>query len=205
MTDCSWLEKFDALQLYRLGAKAWQFQQEQAGMEKDVHLWEEGNLELIPLGDGWHQLYGRLLEIVMPKIASLVVGPSGNRYLKRPVKDWKVMLQGWRTHISNPVSWGFFVEYTNRIEDLLWYDYPGYKFFNLRYRDRLEFLSDDQLELLLNGLNEFTESHEKGRSPVLKHAEAQVLGPVIAKIGDLAIGSMYGRWRLSEFTIVEGN
>jgi hypothetical protein len=116
-----------------------------------------------------------------------------------------LILEGWRTHISNPVSWGFFVEFIKPIEELLWYDYPGYKFFNSRYRDRLDFLSEEQLRLLLSGLNEFTESHEKGRSPILKRAEAEVLRPVIEKIGDLAIGSMYGAWRLNTFTIAEGN
>jgi hypothetical protein len=69
MSHCSWLEKFDALQLYRLGVKGWQFDLVRSGIGKDLHLWEEGNLDLIPLGDGWHELYGRLLEIVLPKVS----------------------------------------------------------------------------------------------------------------------------------------
>jgi hypothetical protein len=203
MSECSWLEKFDALRVYRLATNGWRFDLRRKAAEDQLRLWEEGSLDKVPLGDGWHELHGRLLELVLPKVCSLVIGPSGGRWFKKLDTNWKSTLQGWRSFVSNPITWGNFVEFLAPIEELLWYDYPGYNFFNSKYKDRLDFLNEEQLGSLLSGLNELAESQQQGRLPILKHVEAEILRVAIEKIGDLKIGSVYGFWRLGSFSIPE--
>jgi hypothetical protein len=196
LRDCNWLEKFDAYAVYCLAAQGLRFELKHHRMEARLATWEEGKEDRLWLGEG-HSFCEELLEIVLPKIASLLLGPDGKRYVSRPHPDWKAILRECRDYVTHPTGWGLFVKYVDGIQKLLWYDWGGgYDHFNSRFQQRLESFTEEDLTSLMKILKEVSESRENHRPANLNRADAQLLARSTQELGDLSFGSMYGTWRI---------
>lgn len=194
-----WLERFNAYEVYSLAAQGWQFELKQGGVHMSISEWENGTYDRLWLGEHKYDLHGELLDLVLPRVTSLVLGAHGRRYVKRPIQNWREVLHAWTGYVSHPVKWGRFVEYDSSINTLLWYKYPGCEIFNIRYSSQLETYSDEDLQLLLDAFGELIESRENGRLASLKHAESLALVRAMDSLADMSIGGTSGSWKLRSF------
>ena len=195
-----WLQKYSALDLYNLARKGWHVRSRLSARDEDpVQAWEDGRTQRISLGIFRDDIYWRLLDLVLPRVTHLQMGPQGTFYVAKPVANWKTILQGCHDYISAPVSWGPFVEYVDGIQDLLAYEYPGAVQFNLRYRDRLGAFKVEELSSLLRALHTIADARGHGKQPQLTKRQALLVARAIEHCGDLEIGELSGHWPLSSF------
>jgi len=197
-TRWNWLERYDALTVYRLAANSWRVELGTRNGGDDLSAWEEGKIpQLRRIHSSY--LYGGLLSLVLPRITSNLVGRQG-LYVSRPTENWRAILREWRDYVSHPVHWERFAEYLDPIADLLWYrNYPSY--FNARFRDRLASIDDEQVEVLRDGLYELFEARDFKRPAVLKKIEVEVLRRATDQLGDLSVGSNFGSCQLKSFAV----
>jgi hypothetical protein len=192
-----WMEEYDALTVYRLGMAGLRYELKKDKMEESIQAWEAGNADRLWLGVQRWDLYDMLLEIVLPRVTSLLIGKNGGRYAGPLSKDWKAVLRGCRDYIRQIQEWGQFAEYIHPIENLLWYRYRP---FNARLRNRLHGFSGSELKLLDEVLEETTDALQHGRPPRLTRAESQILDRAIQEFGDLSIGSLGWSRKLESLT-----
>ncbi len=194
--DCTWLEKFSAYSVYSLAAQGLRSELRSHRIEATLAAWEGGAVEPLWLGRNYG-LCRELLEIVLPRVTSLLLAPGGKRYVSKLHPDWKAILRECRDYVTCPTTWGLFVQYVGGIRDLLWYDWGGgYDHFNSRFERRLDSFSEEERTSLMVVLRELSNSRESQRPANLNRAEAELLERAIKQLGDLSFGSMYGSWQI---------
>jgi hypothetical protein len=202
LEGCPRLEKYDALTIYRLAAQGWHFLlREKWYKEDEITAWEEGVGEPLRLGVFRDDLYWRLLDLILPKIATLQMGPQGRFYVKPPVDGWRETLKGWRLNIGALAKWGLFAEYTRGIDDLLSYEYPSSTQLNSRYKDRLTGFREDELVSLKGAFDRLTYAAEREQPGDFTPSEVLLLRRAQEVAGNVKIGSIGGSWRLDSFKI----
>ncbi len=118
LRDARWLENFSAYDVYSLAKIEWIYSFKGTKWESEVERWEGGEIDFIWLGDRY-DLSSDLLELVLPRISRLLLGPNGTKYASRPTTGWPEALEGWREFVTKPVRWPYFVEFSKGIGELL--------------------------------------------------------------------------------------
>jgi hypothetical protein len=142
--------------------------------------------------------------MILPRISKLILAPDGIRYVSRPVEGWVQLLEGWREFVSNPIEWGLFAGYAEKIEHLLFYSYPGYESFNSKFKERLDSMGEDRLKILVDTLYEAIRARDEHRLIKLGQTEADVLTEAVHLAGDLNVGSSSKSWPLRTFIFPTG-
>lgn len=198
LREARWLETHSAYDLYRLARHGWTYELKGTPWQSKVEQWERGELEVIWLGK--HDDVSKdLLEMILPRISGLILGPNGHRYVSRPTTDWERVLQAWSKFVTHPIEWGTFAEYTKEIDHLLFYGYPGYESFNSKFRDRIEEMGSENLKTLATVLYQVTGDRDERRTSKLSQADVEVLTKAIKLAGELRVGSYRGSWPLRDF------
>jgi hypothetical protein len=198
LREATWLEDFNAYQLYRLASLEWSYSFKGGPWEGTIEKWEKRELQRIWL-DRRSDLSEDLLEMVLPRVAKLILARGGVRYVSRPIEGWAQVLKEWREFVSSPVEWGLFAEYDDKIENLVFYGYPGYKSFNSKFRAELEPLGEKRLRVLANVLYEAIRAREDRRVLKLGQTEADALGAATDSLGYEQVGSTDRSWPLRSF------
>jgi hypothetical protein len=201
--QAKWLENFNAYHLYQLARLEWLFNFKETDWQGTVEKWEKGSLDRIWLGRR-SDLSHELLEMILPRISKLILAPGGIRYVSRPVEGWVQLLEGWREFVSNPIEWGLFAGYAEKIEHLLFYSYPGYESFNSKFKERLDSMGEDRLKILVDTLYEAIRARDEHRLIKLGQTEADVLTEAVHLAGDLNVGSSSKSWPLRTFIFPTG-
>ncbi len=203
LRSCHWLQQYEAMTLYRLGKLGWDFQLRYRGYsEAEISEWETGGKSL-SLGVFSDELHWRILDLIMPKVARLEMGPEARFYLASPVAGFRESLEGWRTYISSPVSWGIFASFVGEISDLLTYEYPGAGYFNSKYRERLSSFKKGELPRLLGACHKLARARGSSERAVLSDEEIEIVEKAQRLYGGLEIGALRGSWRLDSFRLSE--
>lgn len=203
LRDARWLESFNAYDVYSLAKIEWIYSFKGTKWESAVERWEAGEQDFIWLGDRY-DLSSELLELILPRISTLLLGPNGTKYASRPTTGWREVLGEWREFVTKPARWPYFVEFSKAISELFFYQYPGCNFFNSKYKDRAQQMGDDCLKVLAGVLHEVIRAHDDQRLLKLGRKEAAVLTAAIEIAGDLPVGSPRGSWPLRKFALVSG-
>jgi len=200
----SWLQQFDAYQLYRLGLKGWRHVLQGKGKAEEALLaWEESRGDSLLIGDevlSGDDLYWWLLGLVLPRITQLELGPNDKMYAKPPAPSWRRTLETCRNYIDSPILWGIFVQHTRGIEECLYYGSYGENHLNSRFRERLDAFSEDDLLTLMAAFKKFSRTGGKTRAE-LTPEEAVVFHRAVREIGDLKIAGREGSWRIDSFKL----
>jgi hypothetical protein len=197
-----WLEKYSALDLYRLAVKGWvpEFRKSLEDGQNRLRVWESSKGDSIWLGSFESELHRQLLDLTMPRVSRLEMHGSGNWYIKPPDEGWITKLQECHDFITHPVDWGLFVEYCGHADNLLFYQYPGVREFNLTHRSRVQrSFRDEELVSLSSLLYKLANNRSFGRASTLDHAEVALLDRVVENLGDLAIGTVNKSWPIRSF------
>ena len=197
----TWLERYDALRIYKLARQGWIFSKGDKP-EETLETWEGCTGESISLGATHRreELYWRLLDMILPKICTLQMRRGITFYVKPPKPGWRNLLGEWRNYITSPVRWGFFVEYIGDIENLLSYEYPGSRQFNSRFRKRiLDSFNESELSSLLIVFHNITDARGNNRQAVLTDSQIALLNRACKHLGDIEIGELKGSWRIDSF------
>jgi len=206
LDDCVEMERFDALSLYRLAAQGWHFWLRTRGYTQEhIAAWEEGRGSDLKLGVFKDELHWRLLDLILPRVTTLVMGPQGRFSVNPPKQGWRELLRNWKDFVTRPESWGPFVEYGHGIDGLLSYEYPGSTQLNSCYRPRLTEFREDELGPLKSALDKLADAAGGHRTVELGPSERLLILRAQRVAGDLKIGELHGSWRLDSFNIPAEN
>jgi len=202
LNECMWLQKHNAFDLYKLARQGWHLlvARKDSGMNS-LDLWETSTGNPIWLGSFRDELHWRLLDIVLPKVTSLQMGPQAGFYVKPPSIGWQDTLRGWDSFIHSPVEWGPFVEYRGGIERLLAYDYPGSSQLNSLYKDRInKTYREEEILPLFKVLMRLLGSRDyRFRQVQLSEQQSRLFQMALESLGELEIGSIHGSWKIEDF------
>lgn len=198
----SWLEEYSAYTLYRLAQKGWHlFLRELKNFDSSkIVAWENAEGDSLRLLWYRHELPWSILDIILPRVSRLQMGPEARFYVKPPVNGWREILSNSKDFISVPYKWGSFVEYIEDIEDLLLYEYAGSFYFNSRYEERLSDLNEPELRQLRSTLAKLSRTDGQ-RQAMISQSEMSIFNRTLDKIGDLKIGSIGGSWPINSFPL----
>ncbi len=193
-----WMERYDAYTVYQLACTGWHGRKKDM---KEVEQWEESSGKGLSINEYAYGLCVKLLHMVLPKVCKLEMGPEASFSIRPPVNDWQDILKSCHDYIRNPVRWEYFVDYTGRINDLLYYEYPRSDYLNAMYQDRMmSVFAREDINYLLSGLEKLAENKQE-RQALLSRQEYAVLERAQSEFGELKIGSIDGTWRLDSFKI----
>jgi hypothetical protein len=202
LRNCLELERFDALTLYRLAAQGWHFWlRNRNRTQEEIVAWEESTGGHLKVGVFRDEVHWRLFDLILPRVTTLAMGPQGSFFLNPPRRGWQELLRSWKNFISNPETWGPFVEYTDEIDDLLSYEYPGSTQLNSRFRQRLTTFCEEELGALKSALDKLADAAGHQRRAVLAPSERSLVRRAQQVAGDVKIGELQGSWRLDSFNI----
>jgi hypothetical protein len=199
-----WLEKYDALSLYRMVEYLWYFWLHRMGVAQDrIEQWENSDGEPLPVGS-FDEREARwvFLNLLMPHVTTLQLRPHGKFGINPPQLGWQERLAKCHDFISSPVNWGPFAEYAENIADLVMYKYPNVEKFNLAFQDRLSSFSSNELQELHEVFEELIRSKEDRQVAKLSETQVKLLHLAQETIGDLKIGTINGQeWKIGSFTV----
>jgi hypothetical protein len=195
LKDAKFLDRFSAYDFYRLARTGWLYDFRGTAWETKISDWENGRLDYIWLGEGY-DLAHHLLEMVLPKVSTLILGEGGHRFVSRPVDQWEQILKNAGGLVVDFRPWGVFAIYAGKTNDFLYYDYPGYYSFNVRYKDEIESLGEDRLRILLALLDDVVEARNTKQIFKLSQMQADTLTAAADLAGDLLVGTSDRSWPL---------
>jgi hypothetical protein len=196
--EIKWLEKYDALRLYELASKDWHLELLKRGIEKErLQFWEESTGEALQLPYGTSV---GLLNLILPRVTSLQIDDVGYNYAKPPVSDWRTVLGNCRDYITVPIGWGYFAEFINETEEIL---YSDGDYFNSHFRERLALFQEDEFPALRASLKILIRSFMTKQQAQLKNEEAALIRRLQNVAGELIIKPQHVNeaWRLDSFKI----
>ena len=199
----TWLERYDALTIYNLARQDWHFIIGD-NPEDALKEWENGGGGSLRVQPWESRISQQLLDIVLPKIATLQMSTGKHGHIvfhvKPPKSDWRQILAEWRNFITTPVQWGFFVEYVGNIQDWLLYGYPGVHQFNCKFRGRLlDSFKEDELIPLFDILCRLAESRGSSKIARLPKDHITILDRACKYLGNFKIGDYHGSWQIDTF------
>lgn len=198
---CSWLEKHDALTIYRLGKQGW-CERLDDKKQKKIEALENGKCNSLYLGSDIDEVYFSLLSLILPKITSLQIdGKIPTRYYVKSLQSgWQASLEGWHNYITSPVEWGHCIEYIDEIADFLYYVPTHSTLLNIRYKDRLlKCFQEHEFEQLAYLFTKLSDSRKMNRQAELTSTESELLRRANKHLGDLMICSVTEAWRIDSF------
>lgn len=197
-----WLEKYDAQVLYNFGRSAWRYQVYDDKNKVDRLLeWENGSAWVKE--PTYIYLFGELLHALLPRIVKRRrLHYLNNISLCPPVNDWREVLNGWKTFVTEPVQWSKFVEFEKPIEDLMYYESTLKCFFNEKYAENLVDFGAAELAKLESIFNRLLRNRPDGRPTQLAVQEVGLFQEVIHRFGNLVIGNVRGTWPLASFGLL---
>jgi len=199
----SWLERYDALTIYRLAKQGWCVTLGDKGQKK-IQAWENGTCDSLYLGDDTDDVYFSLLALVLPKIINFQIDGhiSTRYYVKPPQSGWQASLEGWHNYVTSPVEWDPFIEYIDKIADFLYYNPTHSTFLNIRYKDRLlKCFQEHEFDLLARLFYKLSESRHIDRQAKLTNTESKLFQRAHKHLGDLKISSVTKSWRIDSFAV----
>lgn len=198
LTDCTWLQRYDALTLYNFVKPGWRVNLRSYTKDRfDGHfsVWEKSEGQPIWLGPD-DALVTDILKLILPKVTHMEVGSDGEPLVRTPIRNWRQTLRNWHDYVTSPASWSRFAPYNRRIEDVLFYYSPTYKHMRLnsRYRDRFASFQEEDLVRLIDVFSSLLLFHDERIN--LGEAQANVLERARQIAGDLEIASFSAKLRL---------
>jgi hypothetical protein len=202
LAESRWLERYDAYRVYRLASEAWRTSLKKKREKESFLDWEQGKGDAFSLRALGTDLAYELLLLVLPRISRLTVAEDGFFCASPPSVGWRKTLEARRDFISDPVKWENYAEYVGSIKDLLYFQsYFTSTPFNTAWRHRLDWLAEDEFEVLKKMLEELLDAREAKRSIALSESQADLLRRAIREVGDSQIASLRGKqFRLDSFT-----
>ncbi len=201
--DFSWLERYDAFTIYRLGKQGWCVHLGDDG-RKNIETWENSSGRPLYIGYNTNGVYFVLLTLVLPKITSFQMDITGpiKYYVKLPRQGWKATLKVWHDYITSPVGFDPFIEYIGKNAHVLYYNASYTTLLNLRYKDRLlKSFQKNELEQLARLFYKLTSERHVDRQAVLTNTESELFQRALHALGDLEISSVTKSWRIDSFKI----
>jgi len=201
--DFSWLERYDAFTIYRLGKQGWCVYLGDDG-RKNIENWENSSGRPLYIGDDTSKVYFVLLTLVLPKITSFQMDLTVpiKYYVKLPRQGWKATLKVWNDYITSPVGFDSFIEYIGKNAHFLYYNTSYTTLLNLRYKDRLlKSFQSNELEQLARLFYKLTSERHINRQSVLTNTESELFQRALQALGDLEISSVTKSWRIDSFKI----
>jgi hypothetical protein len=202
-TNAIWMERFDAYEVYRLAANGWHADLKAGGVkEEEIHLWEESSGKPLSRRMAWETEFHVVLnDLVLPKVCRLQMGREAKFWLCPPERGWRETLKSWRDYTRKTITWGNFVEYVGKIENLLYYESTHSKYLNVRHRARVEAaFNQSEIPQLIECLRVLAAS-KKERQIELSSDGLSLLRRAQEKLGDLEIGELFQVWRMDSFPL----
>lgn len=189
LADCMWLQEFDAKHIYDVAQRLSATTQ---GRRDAIKQWESRKDYLYGGYFPNKNLHNELLSLVLPKVCGLRYDDDGDRYYAPPGATWRSKLRGWRTFIEDPISWGQFATYEDKIDDCVYFSYASNHVMNSRY---IELFSETPFSLgvafhLFDALINWLRS---GRQAHLSPQEADALTWLVDRDEALVIGAVAER------------
>lgn len=199
-----WLEEYDAYTIYKLARKCWYSTLRRMKKEKysdrDFADWENNGERSLYLLSFHNDLLRTLVDLVLPRVSNLQMGPEAALFVTPPVENWRDILKSWRQFITNPIPWGMFAEYIKGIDDLLFYQYPGSFHFNSKYEGILKEINPRDLFKLSQILYRIIDTERESQA-LVNPEELALLSNHLPKIEHLKVGSIHGKWLVRDFNI----
>lgn len=191
------LECYSALTVYKLIRILWSSTSD--GKFELIKKWEAGNLERCKIGVFQSNYHWQLIDIILPRIVALEMGPQASYYVMQPIKNWEKVLNECFDFVSNPILWNSFCNYSSEIKDLLYYTYPGSKHFNVIYEKALQNVFDSkELERLQSILTKLIDAKRNELRMSIPKMDILLLKKCLGFANQVTIGSIYGNYKLSE-------
>jgi hypothetical protein len=188
LRGASWLQRYSALDLYRLAKSCWMSQfQGDTKAKAAVKQWEAGRGKPLWLSHSHpRSLYWHIFELVLPNLTELRV--ANGRYLVCPLrKGWKDKLKNCHTFINEALSWGQFVSYIDDEEEFLWDAYSGHRFLNAKYQDKFANFTFAEVHRMRNLFDRLGLYKSIGQQTLLNPSDVDLMRRVVAAAGDLKV------------------
>jgi hypothetical protein len=203
LNQCSWLERFDGLTVYRLATNGWfsWLRSPEPVKEEVITAWEASHGTSLPLEKFQSDLQNQLLDLVLPRICKLSMGSEAQLFVSSPIEGWRTILEGCKDFISKPIEWGPYVKYRKEIEHLLYYKYASSARLNGEYRERVgtEFF-ETELPALQECLHSLAESQQQNQVEMSLES-ISIARRAQQALGELQIGGIHGSWRIDSYKL----
>ena len=129
------------------------------------------------------------------------MGSQANFYVTPPKAGWRARLQHRHDFLGRSLMSGRFVEYVGRINDAIFYHYPGCTQLNSRYADEVRrVFVDHEIGQLISALDVLAGAAGK-RRVVLGEESVQLLVRAQKEFGHLMLRSTDGEWPLDSLAL----
>jgi len=214
----SFLETYDALQVYRLaklGWEAWLRSHEGLPDKTSLSTWENSEGSSLPYayGDEFWQICFQLLNLILPHVTSIQIDttlPNATVVIKPPRTNWEAVLNDCHDFIRQPPKWPLFAEFIGPHKEVLWIDMENReRVINSLYTDEVSsnFSVDERQSL--PGMLGILVASRQGRIRIgIPTDFIHVLKRILGVLGHLHIGVGDEIWRIDSFEIsdvVEGS
>jgi len=198
-----WMEEYSAFLIYQLARNGWSYYLEEC-IKDDSDLliddWEAGSGDFFSLGGLNSYLYRILLDYILPRISTLSL-QEGQLCVSPPISGWREVLKNCNDFITNPVTWGQYIEYGGEYKHLLLFaEYDSFHL-NIKYKERIEGLFNmDETHKLIKGLKSMAEASQRrqvGLSPDI----INIIQRAQEGFGELEIGTFHQTWRVNSFIL----
>jgi hypothetical protein len=199
LSELTSLENYPALALYELARNGWQYEYRDPRRGLDaVADWESGKG---PAKISTAQLYGDILELILPRIApERRMERFGDLFVMPPAHDWRETLASCRDFISKPIRWSPFVSYVGEIAHRLHHNWTYAHLFNKKHATRLSGFSKSDLRRSVDLFDKLLTGRAEKRPIDLAEQDGILLDRLIDAAGELEISSVRGVARLDSFS-----
>ncbi|HWY36205.1 MAG TPA: hypothetical protein VNX68_16285, partial [Nitrosopumilaceae archaeon] len=195
--DLSWLERYNAWEVFRLIKIMWQAMSKNS-FER-VPLWMLGEVDKCYIGMFKTIYHWVLLELILPRVSDIEMGSEGSYFVRKPKEQWQKILVECKDFVSNPVRWNHFAFYSEEINELFYYSYAGTEHFNNRYEKEISaVLSTQELNRLIPVFRSLLHAKQFHSQVKISISDMSLFEKLSIFKEKLTIGSLYGRWGLSE-------
>jgi hypothetical protein len=209
-SQCTWLEKYDALSLYHLARNGWSYERRGHDDRPSSHGLDRPNIENSDPVSSWENGAGPakqasylskdLLDLILPLVvAERVYTKFGAIHLMPPQPDWRDKLASCRNFISKPVRWPRFITYYGDIEERLYHEWGNERLFNIKYASVLDGFSDQELHSLAKLFEKLLDDRHGRRPSHVGEEQAALLALAADTVGGLEVSSVNGVAKVAEF------
>lgn len=181
-----WLESYSALDLYLTAKPFWALFLGENGNGL-VSAWEAGEGRGLHIGVFSDYVHRALLELVLPSVATLMMGDQGSLYVAPPTRGWRDVLSAERGFPLRKIQWDHFARYLPPLAGLLYLDYPGTNWLSDTYKDQLSDFTGAELSTMKRCFGRLVAGMSRTYLPSLTVAEATILKRVASIVPDARI------------------
>jgi Histidine kinase-, DNA gyrase B-, and HSP90-like ATPase len=186
--SADWLERYSALDLYKLAKSCWvSAWRNTTGARDAIKNWEMGLGKPIQVARTYSRsLYWNIFELILPNFTELQI--DEDRYYFSPLrKGWRTELKGNHNFIKTPSGWGHFASYVGRKAPFLWAAASGHRFLNKKYQQRFSDFAVAERSRLRDLLSDLSANKSAGRQTRLSNSDIDLVKRIIAVAGSLTI------------------